>query len=484
MIPKSSSPSLEEPPSLARLSDPSTQIYRCQEILAGLRQNHLPLSFRVSPEPFSLSPATFRLIEQLGPALLKFYQVQNRCYYESIKGNLPRWVSQYLDLGKPDQIVEFGRMNRIKSALPGIIRPDLILTSEGMFISELDSVPGGFGLTHLLNLLYERIGFSPLGGDGGMTGGFIKMIRSLHPEFKEIRLGLIVSEESEDYRPEMDYFVKALDRPEFSVYLCRPEEIFYTEEGAFLKNGETFLPLTVIYRFLELFDSRNIPKMDLLFYSSKKEKVVVTPPFKAFLEEKLWFALFHHPALRPFWEKELGEETYYLLKPLIPQTWILDPRELPPYGVIPDLYFRKKPVTRWEELYEAGQKERRYVIKPSGFSELAWGARGVKIGHDLSSQEWRCALEEALRAYPKNLYLLQEFHSGRRFETNYFDRSTETVSQMSGRTRLSPYYFTSKEGVDLGGILATICPSDKKIIHGMSDAVMAPCQIVQRNSEG
>jgi hypothetical protein len=27
----------------------------------------------------------------------------------------------------------------------------------------------------------------------------------------------------------------------------------------------------------------------------------------------------------------------------------------------------------------------------------------------------------------------------------------------------------------LGGILATVCSADKKIIHGMEDAIMAPC---------
>jgi hypothetical protein len=26
----------------------------------------------------------------------------------------------------------------------------------------------------------------------------------------------------------------------------------------------------------------------------------------------------------------------------------------------------------------------------------------------------------------------------------------------------------------LGGMLATVCPADKKILHGMSDAVMVP----------
>jgi hypothetical protein len=28
---------------------------------------------------------------------------------------------------------------------------------------------------------------------------------------------------------------------------------------------------------------------------------------------------------------------------------------------------------------------------------------------------------------------------------------------------------------ELGGILATVCSSEKKIIHGMDDAIMAPC---------
>jgi len=33
--------------------------------------------------------------------------------------------------------------------------------------------------------------------------------------------------------------------------------------------------------------------------------------------------------------------------------------------------------------------------------------------------------------------------------------------------------------VELAGILATICPADKKIIHGMKDAIMAPCAIAR-----
>jgi len=41
---------------------------------------------------------------------------------------------------------------------------------------------------------------------------------------------------------------------------------------------------------------------------------------------------------------------------------------------------------------------------------------------------------------------------------------------MNGRVRLCPYYFVTGEAeaarAKLGGVLATICPANKKIIHG------------------
>ena len=48
---------------------------------------------------------------------------------------------------------------------------------------------------------------------------------------------------------------------------------------------------------------------------------------------------------------------------------------------------------------------------------------------------------------------------------------------MEGRVRLCPYYFVDdvQQLVDLRGILVTLCPADKKIIHGMKDASLIPC---------
>ena len=136
------------------------------------------------------------------------------------------------------------------------------------------------------------------------------------------------------------------------------------------------------------------------------------------------------------------------------------------------------------DLAEATQKERHFVIKPSGFSELAWGSRGVSVGHDLPQNEWTAAINSALKAFPRTPYVLQEFHKGRQYEVNYFDPVTNELRTMAGRTRLSPYYFVTGEKAELAGILATICPADKKVIHGMKDAIMVPCATAQGVVEG
>jgi hypothetical protein len=134
-------------------------------------------------------------------------------------------------------------------------------------------------------------------------------------------------------------------------------------------------------------------------------------------------------------------------------------------------------VSDWKELARAGQKERQFVVKPSGFSELAWGSRGVTVGHDLSQEDWAKALDNALESFDRNPYILQDYHKGRKYTVNYYDPITDSVKTMEGRARLSPYYFVQGENAVLGGVLATISPVEKKLIHGMVEAVMVPCGV-------
>jgi hypothetical protein len=50
--------------------------------------------------------------------------------------------------------------------------------------------------------------------------------------------------------------------------------------------------------------------------------------------------------------------------------------------------------------------------------------------------------------------------------------------EVDGRLRLCPYYFVVAGQTRLSGALATFCPPDKKIIHGMQDAALLPCRVV------
>jgi hypothetical protein len=427
--------------------------------------------------------------QSLGSQLLRFYRALNHLYGESAKGTQPPWVAAWLDQGKPEALVKYSRMKRFRDDVPAVIRPDVIPTPDGMVITELDSVPGGMGLTACMSRLYAshlaqsatldvHNRFELVGGPHGMIDGFAAMLRHQRGQHQGV-MAIVVSEEAKDYRPEMNWIAKELTALGLETHCVEPRQIRFTEEGLFLAPDAGGRPVGLIYRFYELFDLPNIPKGELIQYAAKKGWVSVTPPYKPALEEKSAFALLHHPVLAPYWRSELGEETFLHLTTIMPRTWVLDPAPVPPSAVIPGLSVGGRTVVNWSDLSAATQKERHFVVKPSGFSELAWGSRGVSVGHDLPQAEWATAIESALRAFPDTAYVLQEFHKGRQYQLDYFDPLTGEIRPMAGRARLSPYYFVTGEQAELAGILATICPADKKVIHGMKDAIMVPCGVAQ-----
>jgi hypothetical protein len=123
------------------------------------------------------------------------------------------------------------------------------------------------------------------------------------------------------------------------------------------------------------------------------------------------------------------------------------------------------------------KKERSFVVKPSGFSNLAWGSHGVSFGHDLSSEDWEATLKKALESFPETPYLLQEFHKPAKTTVSYYNFRKEEVVPMDGRARICPYYYVVNGEAQLHGVLTTICPLDKLAIHGMTDAVMVPSMV-------
>jgi len=97
----------------------------------------------------------------------------------------------------------------------------------------------------------------------------------------------------------------------------------------------------------------------------------------------------------------------------------------------------------------------------------------------LSTADWSEAVDQAIAGFDGSPFVLQRYHKTRLVESQWFDFGHNQLVPMPARVRLCPYYFVIGEGdaarAQLGGILATICPADKKIIHGMKDAILAPC---------
>lgn len=435
--------------------------------------------WRVSPEPFWMPPRVIDHLKRLGVHLYEFYKACNLLYSQSVRNIQPAWVSEYLDQGKPETVIGYGRMNRFKQHLPLVIRPDLIPTPNGTIASELDSVPGGIGFTASLAERYGRFGFDIVGGADGMLNGFMGMVRSI-AGLEEPVLGVVVSEESSGYRPEMTWLGESMNRAGLETYVVRPEEVLFSEAGLFVNGAGGRRQIDVLYRFFELFDLKNIPKMDLILYAIRKGTVKATPPLKAQLEEKMLMALFHHPMLQSFWIRELGKEGVAFLMQTFPKTWILDPRPVPPYGVIPGLSVDGQALGDWRGLGSLKQKQRHFVIKPSGFSDRAWGSRGVSVGHDMSETDWRTTIESALADFDRSPHILQEFHTGSRFPVTYYDFATDRIMRLKGRVRIQPYYFIQDGRPVLSGVQATVCPPDKKVLHGMVDAVVMPGGVEDR----
>src|SRR6202045_1964587 len=189
----------------------------------------------VSPDAFPIEQKFLTDLEQLGHRLFVFQRACNQLYQLSVNGKQPEWVARYLDAGKPKELVEFSRRKEIRDDLPRVIRPDLILTDNGYIIAEIDSVPGGIGLTAWLNQAYSAFDKEIIGGADEMLDGFQRVL----PNGGDI----VISQEAATYRPEMEWIAaRSKDRHHNLEWRVVAAENYEPEDGR------------AVYRFFELFD--------------------------------------------------------------------------------------------------------------------------------------------------------------------------------------------------------------------------------------
>ncbi|MDR3229648.1 MAG: hypothetical protein LBT53_09670 [Puniceicoccales bacterium] len=479
-------------------------------------------TWRVSPAAFPLTAAQLGEIKRIGDACHAFYHAQELLYTRSSLGkkilrnggSAVPWVAKCLDRGKPAGLVAHGLHRSVKNLSPAVLRPDLLITENGFSLTEMDSVPGGVGLTAFLNetyapltpdivggatqpeLFYQHLaalakntradsadddgnGSSSNNGNGGSgdngDGGEVGALPLI---------AIVVSDEAATYRPEFVWLAEKLRAQGRRVHCVHPSELMPLGGGIFIPVDGAPQRVDVIYRFFELFDLGDVKGADAIFDAVENGQVVLTPPMKAFQEEKLNLALLHHPALDAFWRENLPAAHLDTLRRVVPRTWLMEENPLPPTAVLHAPAVGGRPVCSWAELANASQRERNLIIKASGFDATAWGARSVTLGSDVSREEWLAAIEDATDAENETFYIMQDYHKPVRLRHPVY-RDDGSVAEEEGRVRLCPFFFAgpaSGTPVEMGAILATFCPADKKIIHGMKDAALMPCALAAPKS--
>ncbi|MCD8298881.1 MAG: hypothetical protein LUD39_03885 [Opitutae bacterium] len=429
-------------------------------------------TWKIAARAWDFSPEKLAELRDIGDACLAFFKAQEKLYLAAARdNNLLRnaelhapWAAEILDRGKPQSLVAHQRCRALAGKFPPVLRPDLLLTETGFALTELDSVPGGIGLTAFLSELYNN--------DNSMPELFWKAVAG---NKADATVAIAVSDESSSYRPEFEWLAREIrERIGAKIFVCRAENLEVRDNAVFATNENSRERIDIVYRFFELFDLANIPQATALQAAVEAGSVAVVPPMKAFQEEKMSLALFRHPALEAFWRENLGEKFFSIFNKIVPESWIVEPTKNLPAGAI---LLAPKPMRDWRELAKLPKRERDLVLKASGFCEDCWGARSVSVGSDLSAEEWKSAVENAIsRGEQNSLFVLQKFKKPAKLSFPVFDDNGNATT-MDGRTRICPYYFVIGGKTDLGGALTTFCPADKKIIHGMSVAALAPTTI-------
>ncbi len=142
------------PPGLFRIDDESERI-----------------PWRVSPEPFALTAKHRRRDRRARPRpprLLPGAQQSLQSQRARNGAGLHRRVSRSRQ-ARADR--EAGAPESLQARIPGVIRPDLIITDDGFVATELDSVPGGMGFVGAMAEAYCRAGIESVGGIDGIPRG-------------------------------------------------------------------------------------------------------------------------------------------------------------------------------------------------------------------------------------------------------------------------------------------------------------------------
>ncbi len=383
------------------------------------------INFRVSPTPFKLTRTQKEELESIGLAICDY---MDSCI-ELYKTN--ENARNLLDRGKPEIY------KNVKDIKYLFLRPDLILTEEGFCVCEIETSPFGLGLAEVLNRTYGNEGFNTV-VDQNQLKNYI--------DSKVAQKGTIAySEKVEAFSGQLDFLAEQLFSGSGKSW--KAEKI----------NSDTIAEKQIYRAFYlsEGFTDKNVAN---LLRESHEYLPTATPQF----EEKALLSFIWDKRYKEFLNEKLGKAEFELLRKIIPKTWVLGEEKYIdgglPSGKIDSM-----------GLAELGKRNRKFVLKQSGFSTASSWGEGVMFLHKMSgnkaSEMIKLASEDK-----EHLYIIQEFNQGRNVPMEFIEADRISKS-IDAKIRITPYYaYMGMEKGKLIGAKVTGC-ENTEYIHASTASI-------------
>lgn len=397
------------------------------------------LPFLISPTPLSLTSEEKSRIEVLGPAFVSFFNLTAELY------RTDPFIYKMLGAGKPPELVQQTRDARINYLF---LRPDLILTEDGFRVCEIETSIFGLGLAYFLTFAYEQLDFEPL----CRSQKLLETLNGVLSGDSKKGVSFYLTENTKAFLGQIDYLARVLKKKG----LLTEARILGRESVDDYLKGE--VDMMYFYRAFYLYEMLHNPLVEMIVKDTQLADSII-PSISPQMEEKAILSLIFNPNYEPFLRRRLGERVFEILCSTVIPTWVIN-------GPQPPDFFPEK-IRSWSDLAKLSRRKRGYVLKPSGFDSHASWSKGLIFLNQLSRRKAEEVLEMVSNT-PLGTWVIQRFIEGRHLTLPYFDFQRESIETMTGKVRLTPYFFTQT-----GELIASKATMryGSDYIHATSDSI-------------
>lgn len=381
--------------------------------------------FLVGTSPLALPSSTIDELKEIGYLVTQYMDCIAMLYQTNED------VHKLLDHGKPSEF-HGNKPNYL------FVRPDIIITPQGLKICEIEVSPFGLALSDILSQAYSD---QAIANDPALLRDFVKMNTSQNGTF-------IFSDKTQRFAGQLEYLAdvvfsdetNAWDTSHVNAHVNRPEQSIY--RGYYLHETQRNEAL------------RKLTHM-----------CTTTPSPTPFFEEKALLALIWDSRFAPTFKSLLGDSDFERLRQLIPPTWIIGQEEFFEPGL-------PGGATSTLELAGMGKSQRQVVIKSSGYCDnMSWG-HGVHFLDKVSAKSAIEHIAEIEDGPQDTLYIGQQYFPPEKVPFRFYANGAGSdIREEDMGCRITPYYAAAG---DCKGELLTIKATGRngsRYIHAATDSV-------------